>query len=216
VANNIGTILKYDGTSGAFLGTFATGLIVPQDVAFGPDGNLYVTDGTTVASRVSRFDGATGQLLGSFVMPFSGGLLGPEGLAFGPGGDLYVASAFTNSVLRYSGTTGAFIEQFVPPPANLEVPMDLVFGSDGDLYVNFRSTTVTVPGGAAGVVRRYDGLTGTYIDDFVALGSGGLGAPRGGLLFVTSVPEPSSLALFGIGLAGLAMTMRRKPNASSN
>jgi hypothetical protein len=139
-------------------------------------------------------------------------LLGPEGLVFGQDGNLYVASAFTTSVLRYNGTTGTFIDQFVAPPAGFEIPMDLIFGPDGNLDVNFFTRAVLVPGGVAGVVRRYDGQTGQYIDDLVSVGSGGLGLPRGGLLFVAEpqpVPEPTSMAIFAIGLAGLAVMRRR-------
>jgi len=38
----------------------------------------------------------------------------PAGLAFGADNNLYVNSNFSNSVLRYSGETGAFIDAFVP------------------------------------------------------------------------------------------------------
>ena len=43
------------------------------------------------------------------------GCLGPwHYVAFGPDGHLYVSSYGTDSVLRYNGSTGAFINTFVP------------------------------------------------------------------------------------------------------
>src|SRR5262249_37645274 len=42
----------------------------------------------------------------------SGGLNQPIGEAFGPDGNFYVCSYGTNQILRYDGTTGAFIDVF--------------------------------------------------------------------------------------------------------
>ena len=52
-----GKVLRYDGTSGSFVGDFAS-IQVPTDLAFGPDGNLYVS--IWGSDRIVRFDGATG------------------------------------------------------------------------------------------------------------------------------------------------------------
>jgi hypothetical protein len=49
----------------------------------------------------------------AFVSPRSGGLDGASALVFGPDGNLYVSSQNNNSVLRYDGTTGAFIDTFI-------------------------------------------------------------------------------------------------------
>jgi hypothetical protein len=46
-------------------------------------------------------------------------------LAFGPDGNLYVASTGNNQVLKYNGTTGAFISVFTSTGLNL--PFGLVF-----------------------------------------------------------------------------------------
>jgi len=94
----------------------------------------------------------------------------PVGLEFGPGGNLFVVSNANHSVLRYDGTTGAFIDAFVPNGSGLNVPTDLTFGSDGNLYVCSRNSDK---------VLVFDGVAGTPLGDFVASGSGGLDAPRG-------------------------------------
>ena len=111
---NTNSILSFNGTTGTPLGAFVpngSGLIGPSSIIFGADGNLYVaSDGT---SSVLHYNGATGAPLGAFVPAGSGGLGSLFGLAFGPDGNLYVTSNATNSrVLRFNGTTGAFLNEF--------------------------------------------------------------------------------------------------------
>jgi DNA-binding beta-propeller fold protein YncE len=50
----------------------------------------------------------------TFVASGSGGLTLPRPLTFGPDGDLYVGSFGTGDILRFDGTTGAFLNAFVP------------------------------------------------------------------------------------------------------
>jgi DNA-binding beta-propeller fold protein YncE len=172
-------VLSYDETTGAFLGTFASGggLIDPFGLVYGPDGNLYVADfGDPTRpdlfnfSTVRRYDGTTGAFIDIFVPAGSGGLGGPRGLVFGPDGNLYVANNNTSLVLRYDGTTGAFLGAFASG-GGLAAPEGLVFGRDGNLYVSSRA-------GNNGILR-YDGTTGAFLDTFVAPGSGGLQTPQG-------------------------------------
>jgi len=101
----------------------------------------------------------------------AGGLSQPLGLVFRPDGNLYVASNITDEVLRYNGTTGAFIDVFVSAfSGGLNGPQDPVFGPDGNLYV---------VSGFTKEVLRYFGTTGAFINVFVSVGSGGLNTPEG-------------------------------------
>jgi hypothetical protein len=86
-----------------------------------------------------------GAFLGAFVPAGSGGLANPEAVLFGPNGDLYVSSCLekldksfsnlfsaavtgTSVVLRYDGTTGAFLGTFVTPDSGgLECPISMTF-----------------------------------------------------------------------------------------
>jgi streptogramin lyase len=166
------SIKRYDATTGAYLGDFVPpdsgGLHRPHGIIFGPDGNLYVNSADD--DSVMRYDGTTGAPLPApgqtgaiFVPPHSGGLLNNWGqLVFGPDGNLYVSGLGTNTVLRYDGTTGAFLGAFVPAGSGgLLMPEGLAFGPDGNLYVVSRTNSVL----------RYDGSSGAFLGAFAGPGS---------------------------------------------
>jgi hypothetical protein len=75
----------------------------PGQLAFGPDGNLYIASFGT--DRVIQVDAMSGAVLNaSFVS-----LAGATGLAFGSDGSLYVGSFTNGTVGRYNAVTGAFV-----------------------------------------------------------------------------------------------------------
>ncbi len=181
------SILRYDGTTGAFIDEYFTG--AAGDMIIGPDGDFYVANVAT--NSILRYDGATGAPLGTFAS--GGGLSGPGGLVFGPDGNLYVTSSQTDSVLRYNGTTGAFIDQFVlPNTEDLGNPVGLAFGPDGNLYVSNHGR-----GGSRGPynVLVFNGTTGAYVKEFFEDGAGNLDEPTGltfgpdGNLYVIDEPD---------------------------
>lgn len=158
------SILRYNGTTGAFVGTFVEpgsgGLNFPTGMVLGPDGNLYVS--SAFSDQVLRYDGDSGAFIDAFVATGSGGLDFPTGVAFGPDGNLYVSSRLTDQILRYDGTTGAFIDAFVPTGSGgLASPtIGLVFRPDGKLYV--------IAAGAATRFFATTGPPGAFLDVFVA------------------------------------------------
>jgi len=82
------------------------------------------------------------------------------GLAFGPDGNLYVASQSNNSVIRYDGSTGSFIDAFVPSGSGgLTTTEAVLFGPDGNLYVTEF---------AGNRILRYDGVTGAFLGVFAS------------------------------------------------
>jgi sugar lactone lactonase YvrE len=103
--NNLQSVLRYNGSTGAFMGAFATG-VDARGLRFGPDGNLYVASYGN--NEVIEFDGSTGAFIRVFA---SGGALnGPVGVLFGPDDQMYVSSFNNSEILQYDGSTGAFID----------------------------------------------------------------------------------------------------------
>jgi hypothetical protein len=111
-SNGTGQVLRYDGTTGAFKSVFASGgeLIAPYGLAFGTNGDLFVSSGDPFATHsyqpILRFDGRTGSFIGEFT--FDQLLTDPDYILFGPDGDLYVGDYGTSQVFRFDGATGAF------------------------------------------------------------------------------------------------------------
>jgi hypothetical protein len=184
------SVLRYDGTTGDFLDAFVPtglgGLNTPRGLVFAPDGNLYVSSNGT--QSVMRYDGTTGAplpapgQLGAVFASADG--LQPGSLVFGPDGNLYVGNRRgDNSVLRFNGATGEYIDTFVSPGSGgLTQVAGLNFGPDNNLYIcNNTSDNVL----------RFDGTTGAFIDAFIPPGSGGLGHPA--RLFFTNT-DPTTLA----------------------
>ena len=105
------SVLRYDGTTGAFLDEFVAsgsgGLFNPQQLQFGPDGNLYVASGNS--NQLLRYDGATG----AFIDVFAGTNLNlPADFIVGSDELYYVTNFLTNEVTRYDAS-GAFVDVFI-------------------------------------------------------------------------------------------------------
>jgi sugar lactone lactonase YvrE len=208
---NTSSVLRYDGKTGQFLGTFVeprrNGLLAPYGIDFGPDGNLFVS--SVVTRQILRYDGKTGAFLNSFAFtPAPRSVL--SAFSFGPDGNLYASNFTNNSVVRFNGTTGELIDTFVASGSGgLSRPTKPIFGSDGNLYIGSYNTDS---------VLRFNGKTGAFIDAFIPTGRGGLDG-AGFLAFSQkiSVPEPStelSLLAFGVVLAA-GTVFTRKQKASS-
>ena len=152
---------RYNGATGEHIDHFVQW--EPQGqmrgLAFGPDGNLYVAGGT----KVGRYDGATGALIDWFATgTYLDRLLWHEGI-------LHVGEKGPNiggwndpdgSVLRFDAS-GAPLGALVATGAGgLKSPEGLAFTPDNDLLVCDYYPDHKV--------RRYNGTTGAYVDDFAA------------------------------------------------
>lgn len=167
--NNVSIFDEQTGRYGGdFIAAGSGGLVDPDDLTFGPDGNLYVSSGTSTSGAILKFDGKTGAFLGRFDQ--GGTLLRPYGSAFGPDGRLYVSSFRSDEILRYDASTGAFIDVFAKGTGlanGLNGPNDLLFGPDGSLYVTTQGSVadglggIRFPSGIDSQVLKYDIATGT-------------------------------------------------------
>jgi len=93
-AYGVGSILRFDGQTGASLGPFATGF-GPAQLAFGPDGNLYVSE--FFGSTVRTYDAHAGANFGTRLADAATGLTSAQGLAFAANGDLLVGDGFAQA-----------------------------------------------------------------------------------------------------------------------
>lgn len=180
-----GAVLRYNGSTGALLGTFVApfsgGLRVPRNLAFGPDGNLYVAsdDSSGNGDGILRYNGSTGAFIDALVPAGSGGLNRPTDFTFGPDGFLYVINRGTNQVLRYNAVTGAFIDVAIEAGAggvNLPSCLEFVTGSGSGPTVNVQDVTIR-DGNDGGVFvgeHAYLGLYNSVVTSNSSLTGGGI------------------------------------------
>ena len=157
-------VARYDGTSGALVGTFAAHATMdgPTAMVYGADGNLYVL--SEFSHNVLRFDGTTGAFIDEFISSATLGAAGvpdPGDMELGPDGNLYISSHFPaggpsfTAVWKFSGTTA---NDFLGPFASFGAfshTHGLSFGPGGKLYL-----------GDLGIitgVRQFDAVTGAYL-----------------------------------------------------
>lgn len=186
-----GPVARFDGATGAYLGQWGSGASVSHQhgLTFGPDGNIYI--GRTIfgpVGTIAKIDTATGAFLGPIVMhPAIDGIFD---LTF-HGGFLYSGDLFTGAVHRFNPISGAYMGEFVAAPGAFAGSWGVNFHEDGYLYVS-----------GGGTVRRYDGTTGVFVDDFATGISG-----SAGFAFLP-VPEPVTWLILS---SGMVMARRRRP-----
>ena len=151
-----GAVREYHAASGVLAQEHGVGAIQGAfDLAFGPDGALYVASFFT--NQIIRVDVDSGQ---STVFIDAGPQVQtPSSLVFGPDGNLYVAMQSHASVQKFSGVSGAAMGTFVAAGAGgLVTPWDLAFGPGGDLFIVSSSNEVL----------RYSGFTGDFEGVFIS------------------------------------------------
>jgi hypothetical protein len=156
----VGSIRKFDPSTGAFLGYFARDLpTLPGSLLFAENGDLYATE----SKGVRRFEAGTGQDLDLLISTGTNGLSGVFDLLFNRARDeLFVSSG--QRVNRYDPTTGAFIGTLITQATAINRSVyDLKSGPDGNLYA------IEVSNGGDGErnIVRFDGSTGAPLGSFI-------------------------------------------------
>jgi uncharacterized protein (TIGR03663 family) len=128
------------GSAGAAGGQFQS----PHQIAFAPDGTMYVADGRN--NRIQHLT-ATGQVLqvwGSFADSSKGNAAGgtfnePWGVAVGPDGSVFVTDTWNHRIQKFTAD-GKFVKEWghfgqADTPDAFWGPRGLAFDSKGRLYV---------------------------------------------------------------------------------
>ena len=134
--------------------------IAPNDLCFGPDGMLYVTDPTRAPGshdgRIWRVDPVSGvsELLISVTTWF------PNGIAFGPDGRLYVAATDTSSIHRFEIVNGNLMNEQIVIQMRQGYPDGIAFDADGNLVIAAIARDV-----GSGAIQTWS-LEGALLDTF--------------------------------------------------
>jgi len=139
--NGANQVLSFNGMTGQLIDTFVINIEQPRGLIW-KDNNLYVASNNPPA--INKYDNK-GNFLGVFSNYSS--FITPQGLAWGMDGNLYVADAMAQFIVRLNGSTGTFIDIFVPVGHGLMRPIGLInidgtfFCGDASANVIFRITS---------------------------------------------------------------------------
>jgi gluconolactonase len=213
--------LSMDGKTEVFL-TECHGeeFIFPNDLAFGPDGKLYMTDSGFFVEdfvkdgkvrgdyRELSYDGRVYVIdtVTKKIARIDKGIKFTNGIAFGPGGDLYVNETITGMVYRYRWSAGkvtggreAFGNVLIEEEyKDIRGPDGMKFGADGNLYCTvYGQGDITVLGPDGDVLKRIrtEGSKPTNC---------AFGLPGDTKLYVTEV-ELGALEVLDAGTEGLPL-----------
>jgi WD40 repeat protein len=229
-------VLRFDGKTGAFIDVFAehSQLFGPTDLEFrGDDLFVGMWNQSTLQGGVARFDSVTG----TFEQSFGVGFGRTHAIEFDANGNIFASHFDIASIDVYNPQTGALINQ-IAGVNTVGLPMGISFNTNGKLIVSDWNGSVRIvdpitetldqilisglnntqwhqiaPDGSLivddygnGRLLSYDPVSGAFIGEFTNLGY----SPEK-FLFISAIPEPSSLLLITT-LTTFLVLRRRKNN----
>jgi len=220
-------------TSGTFLGDF--GQVGATGTALDGAGSVYTVAPSFGNNRIEKYNSAQ-TVLGTFTSAANGEWI--EDMAWGGGNSIWVSTCCSGSVMNIDATTGVVNSSFnALGGAIMGVAFDGTdlwttdgFGSGSSIYqystsgvllntintgfaggggIGYSALTNSLWVGYNGIVRQFD-TSGNFLSSFNSNGGFHDGLEIGEIS-MNSVPEPATLALMALGLAGLGF--RRKLQA---
>lgn len=201
-----GVVNQYDGQTGAFLKTFASGNTAVTGLAFDAKGNLFTGDG--VSGKVKEFDST-----GAFVRQFTAPLLASgTGALLMQGDTLLVSAVFDttgyawgNAILKFD-LLGNYLGLFASG-ANLDGPLGMAWGPDGNLWVvNYHGNSVVRFTSSGQFVDTFLANTEGSAPTFIAfLDSADAGEPAS-----TATPEPGTVGMVAVGVVAAVLRKSSK------
>lgn len=230
-------ITKYVGSTGEYIEDFAEVAGGPTRMLLGDDGLIYLVQWSTTDNKIKRYD-----VEGNFVDEFTNnGVPRSVGIAWDSAGNLYGASfggAFVQQFDANGIDQGMYVNTELQGPTNIWFDdsdnLFVIDWSSGDVEqfdasanyvgkfitglgqpegVDFRSNgNILIGNGTTSEVKEYL-ADGTFVENVVTAGSGGLTRPNAVILFdrsTLSVPENDRHTVFVTPTVGDRFTINPK------
>jgi sugar lactone lactonase YvrE len=194
-----GSIVEYNGSTGAFLGTFVAHTVgqqtleYPNGIAFDPNNPRYLYIASFYDNAIERYDTVAQTLTVYATLPTNGltaaHLEGPTGLVFGFDGKLYVneSSQSNGSQIRqYDVTNGdtvgrAIVSGTTDSVTHLNAPAQLAFGPSNGANPPLLIDTGFYQNSVNSYQLSYQNgqIVGSWLHQLAGVSPGGLNEPGG-------------------------------------
>ena len=104
---SIGRVVRLDPYTGEYLGLVGSGFLeFPDDITFGSDGTMYVTDLKSTGTCILKFNPVTGEYKGIIATGFLGNPSWGSCLEIAADDTVYVIGAGGTAIQKFNGVTG--------------------------------------------------------------------------------------------------------------